>query len=197
MDADAKTFVGFAAPLLIVYMTYASISAEVAGGRSTDLKPISQVQISVIPPLPSKEGEVRNPFVPDGHSDYAFVAGGSGAKGDGEDNSELRLDGTVLAGNMRFAIINGVRVMEGDFFRGLKLEKVEVSQVRMTGGKQERILPLSIAKSDSIRPMEVAVSTHSRDSKSKPDSKQSAPGPGTAGRAESKTASASPSRAKH
>jgi hypothetical protein len=155
VDADAKTFVGFVGPLAIAYMTYSAISADVVAGRKLEMKPISQAQVSTAPALPSAAGELRNPFVADGHTGYSFE-NPLGGKGDAEDNAELRLDGTVLAGSLRFAIINGTRVMEGDFFRGLKLEKVEMSQIRLIGGKQEITLPLAIAKSDTIRPVETA-----------------------------------------
>ncbi|NJN40148.1 MAG: general secretion pathway protein GspB [Gammaproteobacteria bacterium] len=136
-------------------MTYSAVSADVVAGRKMEMKPIAQAQVNAAPALPSASGELRNPFVADGHDGYSFENPGGG-KGDAEANEELRLDGTVLAGSLRFAIINGTRVMEGDFFRGLKLEKVEMSQVRLVGGKQETVLPLGIAKSDTIRPVETA-----------------------------------------
>lgn len=173
MEADAKTFAGFAAPLAIVYMTYAAISADVVTGRKIEMKPIPQAQVSVAPALPSASGELRNPFVAAGHDGYAFE--NPGGKGGGDANEALRLDGTVLAGSLRFAIINGTRVMEGDFFRGLKLEKVEMSQVRLVGGKQEVVLPLGIAKSDAILPVETAALDRSAergdDRKTKPASR--------------------------
>jgi hypothetical protein len=41
-------------------------------------------------------------------------------------------------------------VIEGDYFRGLRLTSVGPTQVTLTGEGQEVVLPLEIAKSDTI-----------------------------------------------
>jgi len=150
VDGDVKKFVGFVAPLAIVYMTYAAISAEVLGVSRAEIRSISTTTAPPMPKLPSAERELRNPFVPEGV--VAQILAGAGAGGEKEE--ELRLEGTVVAGNLRFAILNGTRVMEGDFFRGMKLAKVETSRVRLVGGKEETIVPLGVATSDMIKPVE-------------------------------------------
>lgn len=151
MDADVKRFVGLLAPLAIAYMTYSAVTAEVFGVSRADIRPISSSPPPAMPKLPSTERELRDPFVPEGSVAQILAAAASGKA---EKEEELRLEGTVVAGSLRFAIINGTRVMEGDFFRGMKLAKVETSQVRLVGGKQETIVPLGIAKSETIKPME-------------------------------------------
>lgn len=151
MEADAKSFIGFVAPLAIAYMTWSSVTSEVAALTPPQLKVINVGQIPSAPKLPSAEKELRDPFTPEGAVSAALAATAAGKKGGNEEKDQpLRLDGTVIAGKLRFAVINGTRVIEGDFFRGLKLERVEASRVVLTGGKQETVLPLEIAKSDEI-----------------------------------------------
>lgn len=151
MEADVKSFIGFVAPLAIVYMTWSSVTSEVAQITPPPLKVINVGQIATAPKLPSAEQELRDPFTPDGAVSAAVAATAAGKKsGNEEKDQPLHLDGTVIAGTLRFAVINGTRVTEGDFFRGLKLERVEASRVVLTGGKQETVLPLEIAKSDEI-----------------------------------------------
>lgn len=149
MDGDVKKFVGFVAPLAIVYFTYSAITAEVLGVSKTSIRPISSSAAPSMPQLPSAERDLRDPFVPEGMVAEILAAASAGGK-----EKELRLEGTVVAGNLRFAILNGTRVMEGDFFRGMRLAKVETSQVRLVGGKEETIVPLGIATSDMIKPVE-------------------------------------------
>ena len=151
MEADVKSFIGFVAPLAIAYMTWSSVTSEVAQLAPPQLKVINVGQIATAPKLPSAEKELRDPFTPEGAVSAALAATAGGKKsGNEEKDQPLHLDGTVIAGKLRFAVINGTRVIEGDFFRGLKLERVEASRVVLTGGKQETVLPLEIAKSDEI-----------------------------------------------
>lgn len=149
MDGDVKKLVGFVAPLAIVYFTYSAITAEVLGVSRANIRPISTSAAPSMPKLPSAERTLRDPFVPEGMVGEMVAAAAAGGK-----EEELRLEGTVVAGNLRFAILNGTRVMEGDFFRGMKLAKVETSHVRLVGGKEETIVPLGIATSDMIKPVE-------------------------------------------
>jgi hypothetical protein len=152
VDADVKSFVGFLAPCAIIYMTWAAVTGEVASLRGPSLKPVNIGQLGSAPKLPSAETELRDPFTPEGALGSALAAATTGSKGAAEkENQPLHLDGTVIAGTLRFAIISGERVMEGDYIRGLKLEKVETSRVVLTGGSKETVLPLQIAKSDAIR----------------------------------------------
>ena len=159
MEADVKTFVGFVAPLAIVYMTWSSITTEIATSRGPDLKSVNIGQLAGAPKLPSAELELRDPFTPEGAVSAALVsATAGGKKGAPDKDLPLHLDGTVLAGKLRFAIINGTRVIEGDYIRGLKLVKVETSRVVLNGGREDTVLPLEIAKSDSIQPVAIPVS---------------------------------------
>lgn len=149
MEADVKSFIGFVAPLAIAYMTWSSVTSEVAALGPPALKAVNVGQLSSAPKLPSATQELRDPFTPEGAVSAALAAAGA-KDGARAEHQPLRLDGTVIAGKLRFAVINGTRVIEGDFFRGLKLERVEATRVVLTGGKQETILPLEIAKSDEI-----------------------------------------------
>jgi hypothetical protein len=152
VEADVKGFVGFLAPFAIIYMTWAAVTGEVASLRGPALKPVNVGQLGSVPKLPSAETELRDPFTPEGAlGTSAFTSATTGSKNAADNETRpLRLDGTVIAGTLRFAIISGERVMEGDYIRGLKLEKVETSRVVLTGGSKETVLPLQIAKSDEI-----------------------------------------------
>ena len=156
MELDAKTVATFLAPLAIAYMTWSSVTSTVASTKDTGLKPINVGQLATAPKMPSAEAELRDPFIPEGALSAGLAPGSAAKTTEAKDNEPLHLDGTVLAGKLRFAVINGTRVMEGDFFRGLKLDKVEASRVVLSGGKQETILPLEIAKSDAIQPLTIA-----------------------------------------
>jgi hypothetical protein len=158
VEADVKSFIGFVAPLAIAYMTWSSVTSEIAPLAPPQLKVINVGQIATAPKLPSAEQELRDPFTPEGAVSAAMAATAAGKKSAQEEKDQpLHLDGTVIAGKLRFAVINGTRVIEGDFFRGLKLEKVEANRVVLTGGKQETVLPLEIAKSDEIELPAVSV----------------------------------------
>ena len=152
MEADVKRFIGFVAPLAILYMTWASVTTDVTALAAPALKSINVGQIASAPSLPSAETELRDPFTPEGAISAALAAKGAAPK----EEQPLHLDGTVIAGKLRFAVINGTRVTEGDFFRGLKLERVEATRVVLTGGKHETVLPLEVAKSDAIQPLAVS-----------------------------------------
>lgn len=153
MEADARTLLTFIGPLAVAYMTYSSVSAELASGKPTDLKTVSFSQIGAAPKLPSAEQKLRNPFVPArGTGAAAPLADAEGSTDPEKNNDPLRLDGTAMMGKIRFAIVNGVRVTEGDYFRGMRLTKVEATQVTLTSAEGvDQTLPLAIAKSDSIR----------------------------------------------
>jgi hypothetical protein len=155
MDADVKTFVGFVAPLAIVYLTWASITTEIATSRAPAFKSVNVGQLTGAPKLPSAERELRDPFTPEGTVSAALASPG-GKSGTPNEDLPLHLDGTVLAGKLRFAIISGTRVMEGDYIRGLRLVKVETNRVVLSGGKGDTVLPLEIVKSESIQPTTVA-----------------------------------------
>lgn len=151
MEADVKSFIGFLAPLAIAYMTWSSVTSNVAALKGAELKTINVGQLGTAPKLPSAATELRDPFTPEGAVSAALAAAAASARnGAAKEDQPLHLDGTVIAGKLRFAIINGVRVIEGDYFRGLRLEKVEVSRVTLKGGSKETVLPLEVAKSDAI-----------------------------------------------
>jgi len=151
MEADARTLLTLLAPIAIMYMTYSSVAATPAATGGSDLKSVSIGQIGIAPKLPSADGKHRNPFVPrsgsGGGEPIADAAAGANPE---KTDQPLHLDGTVIAGKIRFAIINGQRVTEGDYFRRMRLTKVETTQVTLTGDSEQVVLPLEIAKSDSI-----------------------------------------------
>ena len=151
MEADARTLLTLVAPIAIMYMTYSSVSATAAANGGNDLKSVSVGQIGIAPRLPSADGTHRNPFVPRSGSGGGEPVADAAADANAEKTDQpLHLDGTVIAGKARFAIINGQRVTEGDYFRRMRLTKVETTQVTLTGESEQVVLPLEIAKSDSI-----------------------------------------------
>ena len=150
MEADARTLLTLVGPLAIMYMTYSSVQSTAVAGNTANLKSIPLGPIAAPPKLPSSEAKLRNPFVPRQGSSHGRVE--EDAKADPEKSDQpLHLDGTAMMGKTRFAIINGIRVIEGDYFRGLRLTAVAPTQVTLVGEGQEIVLPLEIAKSDRIR----------------------------------------------
>lgn len=151
MEADARTLLTFVAPLAIVYMTYSSITGTAAPDQTGDLKAIAVGQIGGAPKLPSAGGSIRNPFVPrSGAGGGDPAADATAAANPEKADQPLHLDGTVIAGKIRFAIINGKRITEGDYFRGMRLTKIDTTQVTLTGESEQVVLPLEIARSDGI-----------------------------------------------
>ena len=153
MEADARTLIGLVGPLAVAYMTYSSVSATVAGPTTADVKSVSFSQLAPPPKLPSAEAKLRNPFVPARGTGAAAPLEDAEGSADPEKNHDpLRLDGTAMIGKIRFAIINGVRVTEGDYFRGMRLTKVDATQITLTSGDgADQTVPLAIAKSDKIQ----------------------------------------------
>ena len=152
MEADARTLIALVGPLAVAYMTYSSVSATAPGSTTTDAKGVSFSQLAPAPKLPSAEHKLRNPFVPARGTGAAAPLVDAEDSADPEKNNDpLRLDGTAMIGKIRFAIINGMRVTEGDYFRGMRLTKVEATQITLTSGEgADQIVPLTIAKSDKI-----------------------------------------------
>ena len=165
MEADARTLLTFVGPLAIMYMTYSSISGTAVAAKSANLKPVSIGQIGVGPKLPSADVELRNPFVPKSGSGGGEPLAEGAKESDPEKSKEpLRLDGTAIVGAIRFAILNGVRVPEGDYFRGMRLTKVEATQVTLTGESEQVVLPLEISRSDGANAPAATIISGSRPS---------------------------------
>jgi hypothetical protein len=150
VEADARTLLTLVGPLAIMYMTYSSVQGTAVTGTAPALKSIPLGPIAAPPKLPSSEQKLRNPFVPRQGSHQAR-ADDVETESPEKSDQPLQLNGTAMIGKTRFAIINGIRVIEGDYFRGLRLTAVGPTEVTLVGEGQEVVLPLEIAKSDRIR----------------------------------------------
>jgi hypothetical protein len=150
VEADARTLLTLVGPLAIMYMTYSSVQSTAVAGKAANLKSIPLGPITAPPKLPSSEAKLRNPFVPRHGAKPAHEDDAQNADPEKSDQP-LHLNGTAMIGKTRFAIINGIRVVEGDYFRGLRLTAVGATEVTLVGEGQEVVLPLEIAKSDRIR----------------------------------------------
>jgi hypothetical protein len=142
MEVSSRQIIALAAPLVITYLTYSTVggqlttlrklTANAAGSTSSLLRP-------EIAPL------ARNPFAPatDGpRIDPGLLA----AAEDGEEAPKLRLDGTVVAGRWRMAIINGQRVFEGQVVGMMRVQSVSTDAVTLLGPGGETVeLTLDIA----------------------------------------------------
>jgi hypothetical protein len=147
MEISSRQIVALGAPLIVTYLTWSAVSGEVAPAPAPKGTVISTASASKRPQIGAL---ARNPFAPASQSsDGDSLAALDGEASDTEQaNAPLKLDGTVVTGRWRMAIINGERVFEGQSFRGrLRLEKVTTNSVTLVSAIGEPIqLYLDIAR---------------------------------------------------
>lgn len=142
MEINARQLITLAGPLIIGYLTWSAVSGGVAGRPLGAPGATGTVSLTKRPEIVELE---RDLFVRDASSLLDVLAGATGEEGEAED-AVLHLNGTVIAGRWRMAIINGSRVFEGQTFRGMQLTQVASDGVtlRMATGADMR-LALEIA----------------------------------------------------
>lgn len=198
MEADARTLLTFLGPIAVAYMTYSSVTGVAPPSTANESKGVAFSQLVAAPKLPSAETRLRDPFVPAGGTVSAEHVATEGKTDPDKSDEPLRLDGTAMMGRIRFAIINGIRVTEGDYFRGMRLTKVDATQVTLAAGDgPPEVLPLAIAKSDQIKIPEPAIGdTDDSDPKrAKPSLSKTAPANASSGGKPSGTSALLPSQA--
>jgi hypothetical protein len=143
MELNARQLIALAGPLVIGYLTWSAVSGGVA---SRPLATPNATSVASVTKRPQIGELTRDPFARDASSLLsALGAAAGGEEGEGDD-TQLHLNGTVLAGRWRMAIINGTRVFEGQTFRGMQLTKVASDAVTLRGATGEDVrLALEIA----------------------------------------------------
>ncbi len=156
MELNSRQLMTLALPAIITYLTWAAVQ-----GQSSLLQALGGTQKAVarhvVEVTPGPEALSRDPFAPladDGSAISTEGLLGTLLAGQQEQTSDeekpLRLDGTVILGPHRLAIINGTRVAQGETYLGLELTEVGADRVRLKGFDGNVIdLYLEIAKSDS------------------------------------------------
>lgn len=146
MELSSRQLVALGAPVVVVYLTWSAVSGEVA-------PPPAPKEPAVTTSTASKRPQIgplaRNPFAPAGvgvaADDFAAVDGAAGDTQQGR--APLRLDGTVVTGRWRMAIINGERVFEGQSYHGRRLENVTGDSVTLVPAAGEPLrLQLDVAR---------------------------------------------------
>jgi hypothetical protein len=147
-----------AAPLLLAYLTYTSVgsSAQLVT-QMTQVAPTStHKKASGDEVRPEKR---RNPFDQDFGNDMTDLLAGPLSEGmkQGKASTEkeaepLRLNGTVLMGSWKMAIINGRRLHEGDQYEEMRLAVIAQDKVIFIDRLGQNVsVQLDVAKSDEIQ----------------------------------------------
>jgi hypothetical protein len=150
MELNSRQILLLAAPLVVTYLTWSTVE------RGADLVRAVAATQAIAPAKrarPAAGSEGRDPFHPVGAGSEGLLAALEGdAKGESsqpqdEEEPPLTLNGTVISGRWRYAIINGVRVIEGQHYLGLRLDRIEADRVTLVASDGTPIeLGLEIAK---------------------------------------------------
>jgi len=151
MEVSSRQIVALGAPLIVTYLTWSAVGGEVALPQPTKSAAIVTTFASKRPQI----GELaRNPFAPTSeNSEGDALEGINGESSDPQQaRAPLKLDGTVVTGRWRMAIINGERVFEGQTYRGrLRLQKVTTNSVTLVSATGEAVqLQLDIAPPQAL-----------------------------------------------
>jgi len=152
MELNSRQILLLAAPLIVTYLTWTTVErgadlvrAVAATQTVTTAKRVAQ----------TGDGKVRDPFTPVGAGTGllgAILDDGGKEKADERGQSPapmLTLHGTVITGRWRFAIINGDRVVEGQRYLGLKVERIEADRVTLVASDGTSLeLGLEVAKAE-------------------------------------------------
>lgn len=167
MELSSRQIVALAAPLVVTYLTYATIERG-----SQMLKTVNAVKAATAAHRttsgPAGAAATRDPFSPAPvgvEKSVSALAAALLGQADSEQAQEavkkeaelpLRLDGTVITARWRFAILNGDRVVEGQVYNGLKVERIEAERIVLSGGGETIDVNLEIARAVSPAPMPAA-----------------------------------------
>jgi hypothetical protein len=152
-----------AAPLLLAYLTYSTVGAGT--GLIGQMAPVMPAPVHKKHEVESVlDDSKRNPFDQAATEDVtdllaARLPGLSVAGGDKKDEAEqeLRLNGTVIMGKWRMAIINGKRLNEGDEYDGMRLAAIARDKVIFVDRAGRNVfVRLDVARSDEIEATEKA-----------------------------------------
>ena len=137
MELSSRHILLLAAPLVVVYLTYSTMQRGITMARAVAATQAVMVGSRTMANSSGDEN-MRNPFSPVGAGGFVAAAlrGHAEAKEGDADEEEaaplLTLNGTAITSNWRFAIINGERIVEGQRYLGLRVEKIEPERVVLT-----------------------------------------------------------------
>jgi len=138
MELSSRQVIVLAAPLLVAYMTWSTVAGGTKLMSAAAAVKAATSRKSKEVPIP--DANTRDPFTPVGSGGIlAAVLADERGKAEAAKKEEaavddllLKLNGTVITSRWRFAIINGDRVVEGQKYMGLTVEKIEPERVRLT-----------------------------------------------------------------
>ncbi|RMD82106.1 MAG: hypothetical protein D6815_10025 [Candidatus Dadabacteria bacterium] len=163
MELNSRQLMTLALPLVVTYLTWTAVR-----GQQSLLQALMQTQRAVAHHVaevtPTPETLARDPFAPlaeDGtevgtEGLLGTLLAGQQEASQEESEKPLRLDGTVIIGRRRLAIINGTRVVEGDRYLGLELVRVDADRVVLEGFDGHQLeLYLEVASPETALPKAV------------------------------------------
>lgn len=143
MEISSRQIVALSAPVIVMYLTWSVVSGTPA--RTAQLDAAASVSTAAAAKRPVVEKLSRDLF-----AEGAVSAAGSAAAaapGRAGENHPLQLNGTVVAGKWRMAIIDGSRVFEGQRFRGFEVRSITRDGVTLVGPDAQVVrLSLDIAQ---------------------------------------------------
>jgi len=153
--------------LVVTYLTYATIDRG-----SQMLKTVNAAKAATAsqraPGGSADAATTRDPFSPEAlgvnKSSSALAAAllGRADKEQAEQAARkeaelpLRLDGTVITSRWRFAILNGDRVVEGQVYNGLTVERIEAERIVLSSDGETIDVNLEIARAVAAEPVPAA-----------------------------------------
>ena len=164
MELNSRHIVALAAPVVVAYLTYTTVEkgAEVLRA-ATALKAQSMASQKSRQQADSGTAAVRDPFAPVSVVEIADSSEDSSATPESaaaavveaavQNIEPLRLDGTVITGRWRFAILNGSRVIEGQLFRGHRFERIEPERLVLSRDGETVHVNLEIARAVAPQPL--------------------------------------------
>ena len=147
MEVSSRQIVALAAPVVVIYLTWSAVSGTSTPAAQTD--PASSISTVAVSKRPVIAKLSRDVFSQEG---YGVTAGGTmSAPGQPGANNGVHLNGTVVAGKWRMAIIDGTRVFEGQTFRGFQVKTVARDSVTLVNAEgQPTVLSLDIAEPPAL-----------------------------------------------
>lgn len=164
MELNSRHIVALAAPVVVAYLTYTTVEKGAQVLRAaTALKAQSIASQKSRQQAESGEAAVRDPFAPvavveiatapENPSGTRQAAAAPVVAAAAQKSDPLRLDGTVITGRWRFAILNGSRVVEGQLFRGHRVERIEPERLVLSRDGETVHVNLEIARAVAPQPL--------------------------------------------
>ncbi|MFQ5477914.1 MAG: hypothetical protein ACE5E4_04780 [Candidatus Binatia bacterium] len=143
MEISPRQLVPFVAPMLIGYLTYSLVWARATPFQLVQSSSIMAFRRTTPPDIAGQYRITGDPFF---RNELAFedavFGGGDDAEFSGDTDlsdsatalavDEIQLDGTVVVGDFRMALINGAHLHEGDDYKGYRVDRVRPTSVTVS-----------------------------------------------------------------